>query len=369
MSATTQHEFHPDAESLNAFAERALNERERRELLEHLSVCGRCRQVVALAREAAETEVAAPGAKRRAPVRPRNWWKGWGLALAPAAALAATAAVAIYVHVQHVERSAEVANVESQRVPQNATSAPKASQPGQAEAAPAAGPPAAAAPEAKAEKLGRSGGAPRAREPVATAAMPEAGTMEGVEVVHETAPVSGAEEHGLARELAAPGGAQGGESGAQRTSEQVVVTTEAAEPEPQTVPASSFATVENRTPGAFSAARIANPIHLPNGRPAVSAARAGARILALDEAGALFLSEDLGGTWESVAKRWTGRAVAVRRQVAASGNREAAPAAEARTARKGADTGAAPAPPVVFEILNDQSQVWWSTDGKIWTAK
>ncbi len=54
MTATSQHGFHPDAESLSAFAEQALGERERAEVLAHLAVCGRCRQVVALAREAAD---------------------------------------------------------------------------------------------------------------------------------------------------------------------------------------------------------------------------------------------------------------------------------------------------------------------------
>jgi len=57
MKATGQHEFHPDAESLSAFAEQALGERERGRVLEHLAVCGRCRRVVALAREAADAEV------------------------------------------------------------------------------------------------------------------------------------------------------------------------------------------------------------------------------------------------------------------------------------------------------------------------
>ena len=90
--------FHPDAESLNAFAEQALAERERGEVLAHLAVCGRCRQVVALAREAADAELAASAVPRHAAVRPSAWWKGWRLALAPAVALAATAVFAFYIH-------------------------------------------------------------------------------------------------------------------------------------------------------------------------------------------------------------------------------------------------------------------------------
>ena len=55
MSATSQHGFHPDAESLSAFAEQALEGRERGEVLNHLAVCGRCRHVVALARPFPQT--------------------------------------------------------------------------------------------------------------------------------------------------------------------------------------------------------------------------------------------------------------------------------------------------------------------------
>ncbi len=58
MTATSQHGFHPDAESLSAFSEQALARRERVEVLAHLAVCGRCREVVALAREAADADEA-----------------------------------------------------------------------------------------------------------------------------------------------------------------------------------------------------------------------------------------------------------------------------------------------------------------------
>ena len=37
MNATTKHDFHPDAESLSAFAEQALGERERGQVLAHLA--------------------------------------------------------------------------------------------------------------------------------------------------------------------------------------------------------------------------------------------------------------------------------------------------------------------------------------------
>jgi hypothetical protein len=411
MKATGQHEFHPDAESLSAFAEQALGEQERGQVLEHLALCGRCRQVVALAREAADAEVVR-GAEQRTAVRSHAWWRSWGLALAPAAALAATVAVAIYVHVRHVEQNAETARIESQRAARNPGSVFAPSQPEQAEAAPVAPAPVASA--AKGPKSARSGETPgnRGHEPVAAAAMPEAGIMDRSEMARQaeiprakTAP--GAEGNGLAGESF-----DGTGGSASRKEEHGAVAlqreeSEQAEPVPSPSPAGSATetvtvqaedrTLSTSTPslsaventqlemkaepppnppplrkskaGGLFAARLTGLIHLPSGLPAVSEASAGHLMLAIDQAGALFLSDDSGSTWEPVTQQWTGRAVAVRRQATGSGNAATAPAAEAETAGNTAGTGTAPGPAAIFEILNDQSQVWASADGKVWTAK
>ena len=58
--------------------------------------------------------------------------------------------------------------------------------------------------------------------------------------------------------------------------------------------------------------------HLPSGLPAVSIAAAGHVMLAIDNAGTLFLRDDSGSAWEPVTKQWTGRAVTVRRQAPGS---------------------------------------------------
>ena len=92
-------------------------------MLKHLAVCGRCREVVALAREAAGAEVAPA---RHEVVRPRARWRSWGLVLAPAAAVAATALIAIYVHQRSMEKSAEVARLEHQQAIENAPALPRA---------------------------------------------------------------------------------------------------------------------------------------------------------------------------------------------------------------------------------------------------
>ena len=411
MKATGQHEFHPNAESLSAFAEQALGERERGQVLEHLAGCGRCRQVVALAREAADAELVR-AAERRTAVRSHAWWRGWGLVLAPAAALAATTALAIYVHVRHVEQNAETARVESQRAARNPGTVSAPSQPEQAEAAPVA--PAPVASGAKGPKSARPGETPGKRElePVAAAATPGAGGTDRSEMARKAEiprarTASGAEGKGLGDEsFVATGGSasrkeedgavamQRGQSGqaepapspspAASAAETVTVQAEdmtlsantsslsaeenaqleaKAEPPPNPPP------LRKSKAGGLFAARLTGSIHLPSGLPALSIASAGRLMLAIDQAGALFLSEDQGGTWEPVIKQWAGRAVTVRRHATGSGNAGTTPAAEAETAGNTAGAGTAPRPAAVFEILNDQSQVWASADGKVWTTK
>jgi len=94
------------------------------------------------------------------------------------------------------------------------------------------------------------------------------------------------------------------------------------------------------------------PAELPSGLPAVSTVKARGSSLAVDRTGAVFLSGDLGNHWESVAKQWSGRAVAIRVEPAV-----------------GTNESAQRSPAVVFEIVNDQGQVWVSADGRIWKAK
>lgn len=71
---------HPDADLLTAFAENALLEGERNDILAHLAVCEPCRAVVASANAAADPEEAPRPAP--APVRPpiRTWLPGVALA-------------------------------------------------------------------------------------------------------------------------------------------------------------------------------------------------------------------------------------------------------------------------------------------------
>jgi len=69
MSEELHPGLHPDPDALNAFIEGVLPEHERAECLTHLADCARCREVVFLAREAAETEELAPVREAAVPFR------------------------------------------------------------------------------------------------------------------------------------------------------------------------------------------------------------------------------------------------------------------------------------------------------------
>ena len=410
MSVKDQHEIHPDAEVLSAFAEQALGERERGDVLEHLAACGRCREVVVLAREAAGAEVAA---RRHAPAGPRVWFRSWGLALAPLAAVAASAVVAIYVHERDVERNVEMAKVEQQRATE------KAPMPSQAAPEPPAqaGPP-TASPAEKPERPERAGAARRASvaEPDETAAAPPPdaanaplasreepggtpglegqGTADGAYVPAEKpagdrtqaevalydeernteaqAQMEVRDKHLSAAKRKAAAGEQGpgsrnSGSGTAGSNEQVVVTDQQLETQP--APAATVGSLMKLRPGAFSGMRGPSPVHLPSGLPTISIAHEGERMIAIDNAGALFVSEDSGATWEPVTKQWTGRAEQVRKNAARKTEEATPPAAKAESPGDGSGSGAVSESDTVFELLNDQGQVWLSKDGKIWAAR
>ncbi|MGA8620243.1 MAG: YCF48-related protein [Candidatus Sulfotelmatobacter sp.] len=72
LQETGTAEVHPDPDLLTAFAEQSLAEAERAEVMEHLAHCGDCREVVALALPASETET-RPRSQRAA----RGAWLTW----------------------------------------------------------------------------------------------------------------------------------------------------------------------------------------------------------------------------------------------------------------------------------------------------
>ena len=408
MSATTHHENHPDAEILSAFAEQALSAKERSEVLEHLGVCGRCREIVALAREAAGAEFSPA---RTEVVRPRAWWRSWGLALAPAAAVAATAAIAIYVHQRGVERAAEVAKLEQLRTSEMpAMPSPATPQPPAAAAPPAA--PRSAPPQShKPERPSAARRAPVAEPDEIAAAPPPEVTNGLLSRREEPAETPGFERHRSADEAfvrtgAAPAdgvtpteAAAYDEERKRRAEQEAEVRRQfaAKAPMPTDEHSSEHAAAAGAAPGSSESVDVSAQqletqpapaaanlqlhgirsmvnvatgpyaFHLPSGRLAVSIASADHRTLAVDEKGTLFLREDSGGNWEKVMRQWTGRATVVRRQAPESGATGAVPAPETQGDTPG--SGGVSQPDTVFELVNDQSQVWISVDGRIWTAK
>jgi hypothetical protein len=412
MSTTSQHEFHPDAESLSAFAEQALAERERGEVLAHLAVCGRCRQVVVLARESADAEMAASAVPRHAAVRPGAWWKGWRLALAPAAALAATAMFAFYVHTRDTERGAQMAKNERQAVAQNQLiPAPPSPQEQPKPASPAAAPAPKAPESTPSDKTFRprlSPAAVTAPPPPAPEAPPAMSQLEMPRA--QSAPAAGAQagfgparpdeggppadkstpavsefnkeqrERQMQRQQAEafegrilsakekPPANDRDASGAPQANAASSATVINGQLEVRAEPSTSLAAKKQFAIGSALSARMKIPFRLPSGLTVVSTVASGHRTLAIDQAGALFLSEDSAGSWERVSRQWTGRAVTVRIRAAAPVSPRGALAA-GQFGVNPANNGPAPSPAPIFEILNDKSQLWFSTDGRIWLPK
>ena len=123
MNPTAQLDFHPDADSLNAFVEQALPEPERAQILDHIAACSRCRQVIYLAQEVAAEMKAPPKAQAaRSETQPRAWFKNWRLAWVPAAAFAAIVALMVAHHFRPTAPQVELARL----APQDERTVPKA---------------------------------------------------------------------------------------------------------------------------------------------------------------------------------------------------------------------------------------------------
>jgi hypothetical protein len=408
MNETTHREIHPDAETLSAFAEQALSAKERGQILEHLAACGRCRQIVALAREAADAEVAVP---RHEIVRSRIWWRSWGLALAPVAVVMATAVIAVYVHERSLEKIAEVAKLERQQVIEKAPALPQTPPQPSAQTAPPESPRSAPEKTKKAERPERAERPAPVAEPDETAAAPPPEEMNGLlparggpavnpeferrrKTDEEFAPTAAApgdsmpteapayneerkkhteEKAEERRQFAAKAPMPGGEhdsgsetpgSGSGGSTETADISAQQSEMQPATAAGRlqlhGLRSMVDRPTGLYA-------FRLPSGQPAVSSASADHRTLAVDKSGELFFSEDSGATWHKVKRQWAGRAILVRRHASAVDTTEATPAPE--TGQSPATLGSLSHPETVFELVNDQNQVWISEGGKIWTAK
>ena len=402
MKATSQYELHPDAELLNAFAEQALAGGERDVVLRHLAECSRCRQVVTLARDAADADVASKAAApdvRHRPIQANTWWKQWRAVWIPTAVVAAFAVTSIAFYLRQTEQHETGIRMAKLTPDQNAKPAQAPPPAEQLKAVPPAAlaPATPAAKTAKARPQTSSTGLRERVMIVPSAPPPPAPSLPGQESPMQTFAGSGflhgnrpdfngpsasaqlqaerkeqkERQQSEARVLhgamfAAKASSPAAENGEQRSaSEQVAVS--AAQPEMRLAPIPHFETLQSAGAGALATDAM-RPIRLPSSLPAISVAASGKVSLAIDRAGALFISQDQGHTWQPVAQQWIGRAVSVRRQTALP---EAAP--QPPDAKKQPEPAAAAGPVSLpasfFEIVNDQSQVWWSADGRRWTAE
>jgi hypothetical protein len=403
MNPTSQLDIHPGAESLNAFAEHALPEREQGQILAHLAVCSRCRQVIFLAQEAAsgaETGASAAVPAVRSTVPAGSWLSGWRLAWVPAAALAAMVALAVLVHFRHAEPGPELARVVPQNALQNVGSI---SQPSSAEQVSTEKALAPASPVAAKHIASKAQSAPLRANSEALPA----------EVVPYSAPSMGASANALSGVEREGSALPAGASGQGIATAQYMPEAAAAARQPQHIVnlyssngtasdsaqtkvdnmaerAQTSRTAEARYSGAggasmprykkdvsphisydvsaplsmgqYMAAPEAKTAPLPSGLTVLSTVTAQNHTLAIDQSGALFLSEDSGSHWEAVARQWTGRAMELRLQQPGTGSPAAA-------APAGSVPVAPPLPATVFEIVNDQNLVWASMDGKTWKAQ
>lgn len=379
MTSVSQFESHPDVEQLNAFAELSLEERERCQVLAHLSGCSRCRQIVFLATEAAlEEAIPATAAAIPAHAVPqrRGWLSGWRWVWMPAGALAMLALTVTVVR-WHAAGPADVARLQTPPAPRTVisdTSAPprEATKAAPAEKKtqlppapvfasqfipqPSPAPPPVAMTEKSAQVAVNTQWAMPVEEVRAPApplapmsSAPPASAAIQVETAAEFAPAPRAARLAKAKSALAYDRAEqelqssrGGALAAARA--------------PAADQTASFAVLPE--PRKMVLGVVPHVLQLPNGQAPVAVARGAERVLALDASGALYLSVDQGSTWKQVPAQWAGHAVAVRLHANAATAASAAP----RTATN-------PTNPDLFELSNNQDQIWLSRDGLTWIAR
>ena len=375
MNSTPQFDLHPDADSLNAFAEQALAAPEREQVLAHLAECSRCRQVIFLAQQAAtEAEAPALDSATRPAIQPSGWFWSWRFAWVPVAAMAAVLALMVTFHSWHTAPAPEMAKVMPLHdeaipapLPQERaitgtahkpalTTKPAAGntffaepgRPSQIQPAPSAAPPA-------------SFGVIAPSTEMKTSALPTSmdGAQQQVTVAqYQSEPAVAAWQ----QEQQRSGGSLSASANTTQVSQKSMRMEEydararrqapSAGPrmaqQSQAAPSGRFNIGEQQQLSGLMAPGKLNSPKLPSGLPVVSRATAQHLVLEIDRAGTLFLSDETGEHWEPVARQWTGRAIEVRAITGLSGNT---------------------APATGFELKNDSGSTWASADGKTWTAQ
>jgi hypothetical protein len=409
MNPIVQSGMHPDAESLTAFAEQLLPAAERDQILAHMARCGRCREVVFLTQHAASEDQQAPVVGSAAtPGKLRgSWFNGWKWMWIPATAFAGLIGVAVVQHFRHAASETQMTARLSQ------TDALSTAEPAKAPAkSPRSIPPtrelqkaktanpsetrdqvrnSAPLPAAKdkAKQLDEKKSVERRQLAVGSAGPPivippglSGGSIYGMVAARANgSPIGGpvaanqfqqqnmtqqntAQQNALqqSRSVAADAANKPLIAGAAPASASQTVTVQAdtvemsAAPAPAPPPQVSSIPLTGQS-YEVSSAEIAGlskaqKITLPNGLGTLSVASEAGRSIALDTAGAMFLSEDTGKHWQPIHTQWTGRAILVRTW----------PVGTEGTALRAMQT-------MRFELVNDKLQTWISYDGKTWTQQ
>lgn len=346
MKPKLQPELHPDADTLNAFAERALPEPERARVLAHLGDCARCRETIYLAQAAAGAETVPAPQVTSQPGWIATAFGRWRVALIPAAALAAVGLAVLWFQLHPAPPHTEMAQMVSPPAAPTAPATP-------AHSVMPIPPPAAPTPIRRGHKTRTASG-------TGLAATEEVAQNEPVPTPSASmavqAPPASAFDARSAADLAQS-------RMNHEWQKQAVI-----------------------SPGAASRAFLAGRVRLPSGLMAVSSAALLHRWVAIDSTGSVFLSQDGGKHWEPVHPLWAGKAIRVEAPPvsldAISAGTQPVPSEPVRLAvptvpgrQKGnvepspaPDQAEAspPVPPMLFRLVTDRHRTWVSADGRLW---
>jgi hypothetical protein len=395
-----QPELHPDADTLNAFAERALQEPERARVLAHLGDCAGCREVVYLA-QAAEAELVP------ATAHPRPGWIAvafarWRVVLIPAAALAAVAGVVLWIQLHPAPPRTQMAQMIAP--PASLPTAPPTAATTAHSVKPLP-PPAGPAPIRREHKTRTASGTGLAATeevaqnkpvpapsgsmavegpPAAAFNARSAAKFAQPRINHEWQQQAAISPAAASRPFQAPPPPAPVPPNL-ATVHGAVIAPASGSPEPVAAQAPRMA-LTTESLNEVTTMRLARRVRLPSGLIAVSSAALLHRLVAIDSAGSVFFSQDSGKHWEPVHPLWAGKAIAVEATPespdAIAAAAQAASSEPVRLAvptppdsqNKNAEAPPAPdqaeasppVPPMLFRLVTDRHRTWVSADGRLW---
>jgi len=406
MKPIIQPGTHPDAEVLNAFAEQLLTDIERKDVLAHMAVCGRCREVVFLAQKAVEAEEPVRlGARVSEEKAGGGWFSGWKWSWIPVAALAGVVGFAVIRHEKRASESetrmaqalAPTAGVQSRPEPNASAAEPaeKQSRPtARTEAKQKLSEPERSDRDALVDRKSldeedkvaarKKDEAAKESDQLSAAALKDSGSSVHGAIggaLGARAKTSGVGGPVAQNQVQQQNNAQLQQNYSNENRQGNVLADSANKPEsspirpgssaetvtvqadsgplpvspaPAAEPTVSMAQMESAmvSEGNVEKRKAVRPV-LPSKLAVRSQATSAKRLVAIDAAGSVFLSEDAGKNWQPVSTQWTGRAVAV--------NTAEPPV--------GAVGGLLKQAIARFELTTDKQETWVSEDGKTWTLQ